>query len=179
MGYKNSDPCLQKAFDDEQLFVLMTRDRTSPQVVLEWIKLNIETQPDEKLREAFECALQMQNEQRHFVERKRHCGALEHKTECVYPNCTCEIPMQKLATEKISSKPPLADRYLLKIKEVCLAARHPLDHEAAMKAILALIKEYYGEKRMFLPNCSNSSCKYEVDGECECSREFTRSLHHG
>jgi hypothetical protein len=70
MGYKNTDTCLQKAFDDEKLFVLMTRDMTSPAVVLEWIKLNINTQPDDKLREAFECALEMKNRYGEMIDRK-------------------------------------------------------------------------------------------------------------
>lgn len=59
MGYKKNDPCLDKAFGDERLFVIMTRDMTAPSVVLEWIKQNISIQPEEKLREAFECALEM------------------------------------------------------------------------------------------------------------------------
>lgn len=59
MGYKNSDPCIQKALDHERLFVLMTRDETAPLAVLDWIKYNLHKQPVEKLREAFECALEM------------------------------------------------------------------------------------------------------------------------
>lgn len=57
MSYKKTDKCIQKAFDDEMLFVLMTRDKTAPSIVLEWIKQNIHIQPEEKLREAFECAI--------------------------------------------------------------------------------------------------------------------------
>lgn len=59
MSYKHTDPCIQKAFDNEMLFVLMARDETAPAVVMEWIKLNIGKQPEEKLREAFECAMTM------------------------------------------------------------------------------------------------------------------------
>jgi len=70
MGYKATDPCLQKAFDDERLFVLMTRDQSAPEVVLEWIKLNIHRQPDHKLREAFECALEMKNRHTEIQDRK-------------------------------------------------------------------------------------------------------------
>ena len=51
--------CLGKAKDDEMLFILRSQDYTSPIVVLEWIKLNFNTCPEEKLREAFECALEM------------------------------------------------------------------------------------------------------------------------
>lgn len=70
MGYKNTDTCLQKAFEDEKLFVLMARDNTAPYVVLEWIKMNMSTQPDDKLREAFECALEMKNRQNEFHGKK-------------------------------------------------------------------------------------------------------------
>lgn len=51
--------CLGKAKDDEMLFILRAQDVTSPIVVLEWIKLNFNTCPEEKLREAFECCLSM------------------------------------------------------------------------------------------------------------------------
>jgi len=59
MAYKKNDPCLEKAFEDEMLFVLMARDETAPAMVIEWIKINLRKQPEEKLREAFECAMKM------------------------------------------------------------------------------------------------------------------------
>ena len=71
LGYKNNDPCLEKAFDDERLFVLMTRDVTAPLVVMEWIKMNIQLQPEEKLREAFECAMEMKKNQASMMLRKK------------------------------------------------------------------------------------------------------------
>lgn len=49
-------PCYDKADQDEPLFVLRAQDETSPQVILEWIKLNIDTCPIEKLRMALETA---------------------------------------------------------------------------------------------------------------------------
>ena len=70
MGYKNSDPCLQKAFDDERLFVLMARDHTSPLVVGEWIKQNIGHQPREKLIEALDCAIEMHEKNPLMNQRK-------------------------------------------------------------------------------------------------------------
>lgn len=70
MGYKTTDSCLQKAFDDERLFVLMTRDITSPKVVCEWIKQNIDIQPKEKLMEALECAIEMSRRFREMNDRK-------------------------------------------------------------------------------------------------------------
>jgi hypothetical protein len=59
MGYKNDDPCIKKAFYDEMLFVLMTRDATAPKTVVEWIKMNIGVQPKEKLHEALDAAIEM------------------------------------------------------------------------------------------------------------------------
>lgn len=70
MGYKKDDPCIQKAFDDKRLFVLMTRDETAPEVVIEWIKLNIHKQPEAKLREAFDCAMEMRRRRVGIVQRK-------------------------------------------------------------------------------------------------------------
>lgn len=70
MGYKKTDPCLQKAHADEKLFVLMARDVTSPKVIMEWIKENLGAQPEDKLREAFECALEMQKRSGEFNSRK-------------------------------------------------------------------------------------------------------------
>lgn len=59
MGFKNLDSCLEKAGDDEPIFVLRAQDTSSPKVVLHWIAKNFETCPNEKLREAFEHALLM------------------------------------------------------------------------------------------------------------------------
>lgn len=53
------DSCLSKAKDNEMLFVLRGQDMTSPQVVLEWIKVNFNHLPEDKLKEAFNCALKM------------------------------------------------------------------------------------------------------------------------
>jgi len=70
MGYKATDPCLLKAFEDERLFVLMTRDLSAPKVVCEWIKENIDVQPKEKLMEALECAIEMSRRYREMNDRK-------------------------------------------------------------------------------------------------------------
>lgn len=51
--------CFNKADDNEMLFVLRAQDYSAPRIVLHWISKNFETCPDEKLREAFECALAM------------------------------------------------------------------------------------------------------------------------
>ncbi len=58
----NADDC--KCFEKakqrgEQTFTLVGQDLSSPAVVVEWIKQNIETAPAEKLRCALEDALLM------------------------------------------------------------------------------------------------------------------------
>ena len=70
MGYKSTDQCIQKAFEDERLFVLMSGDVNAPIAVLEWIKASLYNQPEEKLREAFECALEMKKTRAEFIKRK-------------------------------------------------------------------------------------------------------------
>lgn len=99
MGYKNSDPCLQKAFDDERLFILMTRDETAPEVVLEWIKLNIHNQSELKLREAFEAAMEMKNRRAEFHRRKLKDGG--PKIDDRY----CSCPNRPKVIEYINNEP--------------------------------------------------------------------------
>lgn len=70
MGYKHNDPCLTKAFEDERLFVLMARDPTAPQVIRIWAELNKLTQPAAKLREAEQCAQEMERRCAEFNNRK-------------------------------------------------------------------------------------------------------------
>jgi hypothetical protein len=67
MGYKNSDTCLAKAANDEMLFVLRAQDVTAPKIVLAWIAENFLSVSEAKLREAFECALEMKR----FESRKQ------------------------------------------------------------------------------------------------------------
>lgn len=61
MATKHNSPCLRKAKDNEPIFVLRSQDFTSPQIVLEWIKVNFDTCPSEKLLAAFNTALDMKN----------------------------------------------------------------------------------------------------------------------
>lgn len=49
---------LNKAGDEEELFILRGRDNSSPKIVLQWIIENLQCS-DNKLREAFEIALSM------------------------------------------------------------------------------------------------------------------------
>jgi hypothetical protein len=70
MGYKNDDPCIKKAYDDERLFVLMARDPQAPETIIKWIAHSLGNQPDDKIREALECAIEMQNRGKEFRIRK-------------------------------------------------------------------------------------------------------------
>lgn len=51
--------CLAKAKDDEMLFIFRAQDVTAPLAVLEWMKINFHNLPEAKLREAFECIMEM------------------------------------------------------------------------------------------------------------------------
>jgi len=67
MGFKNTDQTLLKVKENEAIFVLRGQDVTSPVIIMEWIKQNLPYCSDEKLRQAFECALSM----RSYAPRKR------------------------------------------------------------------------------------------------------------
>lgn len=61
MATKHTDACLQKAADDEPIFVLRAKDKHAPHVVRLWASLARETGcPGEKLREAQELAQKME-----------------------------------------------------------------------------------------------------------------------
>lgn len=68
MALKGQCETYDKIGLDEEFFTLRAQDRTAPKVVIEWIAANIynENASDQKLREAFDCALKM----RHFQNRK-------------------------------------------------------------------------------------------------------------
>ncbi len=61
MATKHTSKCIKNAGDDEPLFVLRAQDYTSTATVLEWIKLNFETCPNDKLESAFKTALEMKD----------------------------------------------------------------------------------------------------------------------
>jgi len=58
MGTKHNSPTLKKVDDHEEIFVLRAQDASSPRIVILWIADNLQAS-DEKLRDAFECALRM------------------------------------------------------------------------------------------------------------------------
>lgn len=60
MVTKHDSVTLQKTGDHEEIFVLRARDATAPRTVILWIADNLHAS-DEKLREAFECALRMRS----------------------------------------------------------------------------------------------------------------------
>lgn len=53
------DSTFNKANNEEMLFILRGQDITAPRTIMNWLARNIYTAPDYKLREAFECALEM------------------------------------------------------------------------------------------------------------------------
>lgn len=52
MGLKATDTCLQKAGDDEPIFVLRAKDKSMTAVVQYWIDMNASTLRAEKREEA-------------------------------------------------------------------------------------------------------------------------------
>ena len=74
-----ADPqsCLNKARDEEMLFVLLGRDEDAPDTIIDWVRRRIasgKNKPlDPKIQEALQCALTM--------ERERH----ERKTTTDHP----------------------------------------------------------------------------------------------
>jgi len=54
----NDDSCFEKAkARGDQRFTVVGQDKTAPTVICEWIKLNIESAPEDKLRHALDDAL--------------------------------------------------------------------------------------------------------------------------
>lgn len=64
---KRNDGALSKASPDEPIFVLRGMDETSPLIIMDWIRENMFTAPEDKLRSAFEQALIMKK----FEDRRR------------------------------------------------------------------------------------------------------------
>lgn len=57
--------CFNKAIvRDDETFTLVGQDKTSPSVICEWIKQNIETATTEKLQDALNQAIEMRNRRR-------------------------------------------------------------------------------------------------------------------
>lgn len=58
MATKLTSPALKKAGEQEEIFVLRAQDASAPRSVILWIADNLHAS-DDKLRDAFECALRM------------------------------------------------------------------------------------------------------------------------
>ena len=58
MPTKHNSLTLKKAGDNEEIFVLRAQDVSAPRSIILWIADNMHAS-DEKLRDAFECALRM------------------------------------------------------------------------------------------------------------------------
>ena len=62
----DTESCLNKARDNERLFVMLARDPAAPVAIRAWIaeriRLGKNTASDEQIREAFECASLMEME---------------------------------------------------------------------------------------------------------------------
>lgn len=56
---KENSSCLQKALPGEPIFVLLAHDPSAAKTVLQWIVDNVHFRSEEKLRDAFECAMAM------------------------------------------------------------------------------------------------------------------------
>jgi hypothetical protein len=58
MGTKRDSLTLKKVGDHEEIFILRAQDASAPRSVILWIADNLQAS-DEKLRDAFECAMRM------------------------------------------------------------------------------------------------------------------------
>ena len=56
---KNPNSTLSKTDENKIIFILRGRDMSSPKIIMEWIQTNMHHLTNEKLRDAFECALAM------------------------------------------------------------------------------------------------------------------------
>lgn len=62
MSTKHTSSCLKNATDDEPIFVLRAQDRTAPDTIREWVRLNKHNpeMPREKLATALDLAREME-----------------------------------------------------------------------------------------------------------------------
>lgn len=64
---KKNDETIQKMFADEPIFPLRAMDETAPLIILDWIRENLFSASEDKLRSAFEQALAMKR----FEDKRR------------------------------------------------------------------------------------------------------------
>ncbi len=79
----NPDSCLNKARDDERLFVLIARDPAAPDVIRYWIRRRVwlgkNKMQDPQIIEAIDCAKRMEDEQNHMRES---IAGIHNPAEC-------------------------------------------------------------------------------------------------
>jgi hypothetical protein len=71
----HTESCLNKARDNERLFVLLARDAAAPVAVRAWVAERLrlgKNQPDDaQIREALDCAARMEIERQEIEESRR------------------------------------------------------------------------------------------------------------
>lgn len=81
----NPNSCLNKAKDDEWLFVLLGRDLSAPVAVRAWIedrvKRHLNTRDDAKIREAEAWILHVTKEQTHETGNENNLRATEYRAD--------------------------------------------------------------------------------------------------
>jgi hypothetical protein len=87
IAHKSS--CLNKARDEERLFVMLARDPASPVAIRAWIaeriRIGLNAPGDEQIREAFECANFMELERADVAEACRQERELRRSEGAVTP----------------------------------------------------------------------------------------------
>ncbi len=56
---KLNNNCLEKAKDNEPIFVLRGQDKSSPKIIFAWMAQNFENLSSQRLQEAFDTAMAM------------------------------------------------------------------------------------------------------------------------
>lgn len=67
------DSCWNRANDDEQVFILLARDRCAPETIRAWCRMRVgdgsNRWTDQKIKDALRCADEMEHQQHVAVER--------------------------------------------------------------------------------------------------------------
>ena len=69
MATKKDSACLQKALDDEPIFVLRAKDPSAPEIIVNWCAKNLGEQPEYKIEEAMHIAQEMRKYRRENYHR--------------------------------------------------------------------------------------------------------------
>lgn len=105
--YKHNDKHLEKAFENEPIFVLLARDPVASKVIMEWVKLSLRTQPASKLNQAVNWAKKFTEEQQVYAlkaKRKNLQDEFINKGKVI--NDPCNLTMRNYQEKFV--KPPEA-----------------------------------------------------------------------